>query len=276
MRYCAIQNVTLNMPRMAYYANGDDTKLFEYIDKNLELMAQAHVEKRAFIKKLLDLGSRGPLALLTMRRDGEDYLRFYRVTYLMGMLGLNELVQVHLGEELHESKEALKFGLKVISHMHLRTKELSKSYGMNFVLEQTPAESAAYRMAKLDMKYFPLQASPVVKGNKSLGEIYYTNSTYLNVSAPISPIDRVQLEGLFHPLIEAGALSHIWLKDARPSAGSLANFVEKVYRNTQNAQIAFSPEFTTCGDCNRTFRGLVDYCPYCREAPVSGISRIDG
>ena len=31
-----------------------------------------------------------------------------------------------------------------------------------------------------------------IKGNKSAGELYYTNSTYLNVSEPINPIDKVK------------------------------------------------------------------------------------
>ena len=85
-------------------------------------------------------------------------------------------------------------------------------------MEQTPAESTAYRFAKLDMKYYPLQAPPVIRGNKMTGEIYYTNSTYLNVGAPISAIERVKAEGLFHPLIEAGSLTHVWLGEHKPPA----------------------------------------------------------
>ena len=83
-------------------------------------------------------------------------------------------------------------------------------------------------------------------------------------------------EGLFHPLIEAGALTHIWLGEARPSPASLANFVVKVFRQTQNDQIAFSPEFTTCNLCHRTSRGLRPSCPYCGAEDVDGITRITG
>ena len=90
---------------------------------------------------------------------------------------------------------------------------------MRFVLEQTPAESTAYRFARLDLRYHPGPAGYHVKGDAARGEVYYTNSTYLNVQAPINPIERVKREGLFHPLIEAGSLSHIWLGESRPSAG---------------------------------------------------------
>ena len=88
-------------------------------------------------------------------------------------------------------------------------------------LEQTPAESTAYRFAKLDMKYYPLQSATVIRGNKSNGEVYYTNSTYLNVAAPIIAIERVKEEGLFHPLIDAGSLTHVWLgEQSRPRRAS--------------------------------------------------------
>ncbi len=106
--------------------------------------------------------------------------------------------------------------------------------------------------------------------------MYYTNSTYLNVGTPINPIDRVRREGLFHPLIEAGALTHVWLGEARPSKESLANFVIKVFRNSQNDQIAFSPEFTTCIACGKTARGLKATCLYCGSTQIEGITRITG
>ncbi len=276
MRYCALQNVSINLPRVAYLSEGDTTKLFDNLTGFVELAVRAHLEKRAFIERLLSLGEKGPLALLCMDRDGEPYLRMRRVTHLIGMVGLNEMVKIHTGRELHESKEALKFGLKVIAHLKLLSEKMSQKYGMRFVLEQTPAESTAYRFARLDLRYHSPLAAHMVKGDVSKGEIYYTNSTHLNVSAPLNPIERVKLEGLFHPLIEAGAITHIWLGEHRPSAASLANFVEKVFRLTQNDQIAFSPEFTTCIDCARTVRGLVDRCPYCGSDEVEGITRITG
>ena len=102
MRYSALQNVTLNLPRAAYYARGDDAKLFEKIDGIFALAVKAHQEKRQVIEKLLAMGDKGPLALLTMDLDGQSYLRMHRVTYLIGLLGLNELVQAHIGQEIHD------------------------------------------------------------------------------------------------------------------------------------------------------------------------------
>lgn len=276
MRYSALQNVTLNLPRLGYRAGGDDARLFGHITEAIELACRAHLQKKAFIEKLLSQGDRGPLGLLCMNRDGQPYLRMHRVSYLVGMVGLNELVKIHLGQELHESDASFKLGLKVIAHMKLVTEKLSKHHGMHFVLEQTPAESTAYRFAKLDLKYYSPQAGHAVRGDLSEGEVYYTNSTQLHVGSPQNAVDRVKAEGLFHPLIEAGAITHVWLGEEKPSPESLANFVEKVFRHTHNDQIAFSPEFTTCLACGRTSRGLEAECPRCGSDEVEGITRITG
>jgi ribonucleoside-triphosphate reductase len=277
MRYSALQNVTLNLPRVAYYANGDDAKLFEKLDDILGMAVEAHKTKKELVERLLAMGDQGPLALLTMAPDGQQYLRMHRVTYLVGLLGLNELVQSHTGFELHENEDAFRLGLKVIAHLKLACEKWSEeTEGMRFVLEQTPAESTAYRMAKLDLEHFPEYAERVVKGNRDVGEVYYTNSTFLNVSHPISPIERVKKEGMFHDMIEAGALSHVWIADSLPDAEAVASFVKSTFTHTRNAQIAFSPEFTTCNTCMKVTRGLVDSCPHCESPEVDGITRVTG
>jgi ribonucleoside-triphosphate reductase len=276
MRYSALQNITINLPRIAFKARGSEEKLFEELDKAFEITARGHLQKKAFIEKLLALDSEGPLSLLAMKRDGVPYLRMHRVTYLVGILGLNEMVQAHTGKQLHDSNETILFGLKIISYMKLKCQELSKKYQMHFVLEQTPAESTAYRFAKLDMKHFKNEAERVIKGNQKFGEIYYTNSTYINVGVPLGPIDRVLIEGLFHPLIDAGALTHVWLGESQPTPESIANFVIKTFRQTENSQIAFSPEFTSCNECNKVTRGLTNVCPYCKSPNIDGITRITG
>lgn len=276
MRYCALQNITLNLPRVGYEAKGDNAKLFERLTDLMELTAEGHMQKRVFIEKLLALGESGPLSLLTMNRDGEPYLRLERASHLIGMVGLNELVKIQTGKEMHESKDAFMLGLKIISHLKLLADRLSQKHKMHFVLEQTPAESTSYRFAKLDLRQYGAQAERIVQGDMTTGEVYYTNSTYLNVGAPLNPIERVRQEGLFHPLIEAGSLTHVWLGEAKPSRESLANFVIKTFQKTLNDQIAFSPEFTTCNNCNQTTRGLKESCPYCGSTQVDGITRITG
>jgi len=276
MRYSAMQNVTLNLPRAGLLAAGDDKKLFSLLDDFFDLSIKAHIQKKNFIMSLLNMKDDGPLALLTMEKDGESYLRANRASYLIGILGLNELLQAHMGQELHESEDAFKFGLKVIAYLNLKSKAASKKYGMKFVLEQTPAESAAFRLSRLDLDRYGKKAEAIVKGDLEKRRTYYTNSTFLNVSENLNPIERVRREGKYHDLIEAGALSHIWLADSRPSGESIANFVIKTFKLTRNAQIAFSPEFTSCNDCDKVTRGLSQTCPHCGSMNVDGITRVTG
>ncbi|MFW9899663.1 MAG: anaerobic ribonucleoside-triphosphate reductase [Candidatus Thorarchaeota archaeon] len=275
MRFSALQNVTINLPRIIYESKGNFEKTIKILSNRMELAAKAHVCKRKFIEKLLSKKHNGPLSLLAMDLDGESYLRLHKATHLIGMVGLNEAVKAYSGQELHENNTALMDGLRLISLMHDISKELSKKYGINFVLEQTPAESTSYRFAKLDIDNFP-DALNFTRGDSKDSQVYYTNSTQLSVASNIDPIKRVSLEGKFHPLIEAGSMTHLWIGEYKPDKKAIASFVKTVFKNTSNDQICFSPEFTSCKKCFKTSRGLNEKCIYCGSNEVDGITRITG
>ena len=274
-RFTALQNVTMNLPGMAYETR-DERFFLERLYENMMLAQEAHEQKLNFFNGLLELGRDGPLALLTMDSDGSPYVRYDKMKFLIGMVGLNEAVQVLSGEQLHESKNAMVLGMKIISEMTNNCKEITKNLGFTTILEQTPAESTAHRFARLDLERYGPSLLPYIRGDLNSGGIYYTNSTYMNIAAPLSPIERVKMEGKFHPLIEAGAISHVWLGETQPSPESVASFVRKTFDNTQNSQIAFSPEFTICNKCNTTTRGIQDSCPNCHSEDVDAVTRVTG
>lgn len=277
MRYTALQNITINLPRIAYEANGDTQKLYEILDRKLDMTIKGHEQKKVFIEKLLSLKHEGPLSMLSMEKEkGEPYLRLNRASYLVGLLGLNEMVQAHTGKQLHESEEAFNLALEIIAYMHLKLKKVSQEKGMKFVLEQTPAESASHRFARLDLEHFLEKSKDIVKGDKDTGSVYYTNSTQLNISHTTDPLGRAYLEGKMHDLIEAGAITHIWLGESKPSEKSLANVVKKFFKYTRNAQVAFSPEFTSCNICDKVQRGINTKCGHCGSENVDYITRVTG
>jgi len=192
----------------------------------MEIALKAHVQKRSFIKNLLDLKDKGPLSLLTVEHDGESYIRLEKASHLIGLLGLNEAVQVLCGKQLYEGKEAEELGLAIVKFMELKCQEMTERVGFKVVLEQTPAESAAHRLARLDLKKFP-EAKHVVKGNVEADEVFYTNSTHIPYEADVDPIERVVREGRFHPFIKAGAITHVWMGEHKPDAKALASFVRQ-------------------------------------------------
>jgi ribonucleoside-triphosphate reductase (formate) len=273
-RSAAIQNVTLNLPRLGYRAGEDDCSLFALLDEVTALAAAAHIQKRAFIEAILNLGDAGPLAMLAMQTDGAPYLRMLDAAYLIGVTGLNELVQIRTGRQLHESDGALAYGLQVIGHLKEEVDRLSLTHGMRFILEQTPAETTAYRFARLDLKHFSPRPGRYVRGDLAKGEIYYTNSTHLHPAAQVDPLTRVRIEGLFHPFFPAGAITHVELGAAEPQAAVLAGFLVRAFRETTNNQISFSPEFTFCARCGATSRGLLVQCTQCGSDQVDGLARI--
>jgi ribonucleoside-triphosphate reductase (formate) len=276
LRFTALQNVSMNLPGIAIGANGNEAKFYENLRSNMELAGKAHMDKFKFIEGLLDMGNEGPLGLMVMNKDGMPYVRKDKMKFLIGMVGLNEAVQVVCGQQMHESKTAYMLGLKMMSQMQTFSTELSKELGFKVILEQTPAESTAYKFAKLDLHRYGAKTRPFIRGNIDTGEYYYTNSTQMASNASLSAIERVKMDGKFHPLIEAGSMTHVWLGEYQPAPESLAAFVSKTFYNTSNAQITFSPEYTTCMHCNKTARGLQDNCVYCGSYDVQNLTRISG
>jgi ribonucleoside-triphosphate reductase len=274
MRFTALQNVTINLPRMGYLSDRTEKSVMEQIEKHMRLAATAHQEKLEFLRVIMEYGAHGPYALLAMNHDGEPYLRLNRTKYLIGIVGLNELVQTMIGKQLHEHPKAMQLGLRIIARMQDLCNKLTKETGMKIVLEQTPAESTAYRFASLDLERFP-EAAHVVKGSILRDEIYYTNSTHLAVDAPVSPMQRMRDEAKFHRFIDAGSITHIWVGENRPYPDALANAVKEAFQ-TECSQLTFSPEFTCCNDCYQTARGLITACPFCGSEDVDGITRITG
>jgi len=183
-------------------------------------------------------------------------------------VGLNELVQIHQGRELHESPDALEFGLKVVDYMRREAVRLGREFNMKFVLGQSLAETTAYRFARLDLKYFSPAAGRYVKGDIAEGAIYYTNSTHLNVSADVTPLQKVIQEGLFHKYLEGEVFTHLQLGGSNPGKEKLSRFIRKVFCDSSNRQIDFNPEFTFCSSCEQTSKGLNEKCNYCGSAEL--------
>ncbi len=269
-----LHNVTINLPRLAYKAKGDNALLKSLLAEVLELAVKAHVQKKAFIEKLLSFGETGPLSLLTMNHDGFPYFRMDKTSCLIGMVGLNELLLMHKGKQLHESQESVSYGLRLMDHIKQNISRLGKKHGLRLSLGQSHAETTSHRFARLDLRYYSPEAGRVVRGNLAKGEIYYTNSTHLNVSSATGPSERIAVEGNFHPIIEGEAVTNLWLGAETPASGVLSDIVIKALRDTQSSQIVFSPDFTTCGECHRTSRGLNEDCSFCGSVDVDVIARI--
>ena len=276
MRFCGFQNVTINLPQASYRAGrGRVEKLFPEIEKAMDLAMEAHLQKKRFIGELMKEKGLPLWELGKIAQDGRAYVDLEKVTYIIGIIGLNECVQYLTGKELHEDEEIYKLGLKIMSFMYLKAKEYEKKYHLRVALEESPAESAARRLAKVDLREYP-ESREVIKGNIEKEEFYYTNSIHFSASAPMNLVDRIVKQSKFHTIIESGAILHAFIGEEKPSPASIMNLVKKTWEKTKAAQLTISPEFTVCCKCNRLTRGLKEKCSHCGSTEVYGITRIVG
>ncbi len=271
MRTGSLQVVTINLPRIAYEANGNEEKLFEILEKRMELAREVIELKRDIIIKRM---KQGALPFLTQDVDGEPYYRIDKVVRSIGFVGLNEMLKAHIGQELHESREAWKFGLEVIKRMMDITNEWSIETGQRWVITQTPAESCAHRLALLDLKEFNGKA--VVQGNVETCAVYYTNSSHVRVSADVPLFERLKIEGSFHPLCNGGMMAHVWIGESSPNPELLWELTKKIAKKTLIGYWAYTKDMTFCRDCSRLSGGINRNCPFCNSKNVEWYSRVTG
>ena len=276
MRFCGFQNVTVNLPQAAYRAGRGNMKEFRReVDRMLDLVIQAHLQKRKFIATLMTGPSQPLWEIGKEAADGRPYVDLDKATYIVGLIGLNEAMLYLTGKELHEDEQLVREGLHLLRHMQFRAKALGEEHGMRVALEESPAESAARRLAKVDLQRFP-EAKEVIRGDIEDDTAYYTNSIHMRADAPIDLLRRIRQQSKFHRAIESGAIIHAFVGEERPPAASIQNLVEKTYNSTQAAQLTISPEFTICRDCHRSTPGLKAACGHCSSTDVYGMTRVVG
>jgi len=272
MNMGSLQSVSLNLPRYAYLVNGNDDQLFEIIDHNLELARsilhiKQEVIERAMKNKLIPI--------CASEINGTPLLDFRKQSLSIGFVGLNECVLAHTGNELHESSMAYEFGKKILRHLTQRCDEFTANSLVKFSLWEQPAESTAERFAKLDLIHYPAEAIPL--GDRESGAVYYTNSDHLNYAADIPLFERIEKQAEFHPIVQGGVITHVWMGEAYPDPEGLWKFT-KAIAHTPTAYFAFTKDFTQCLKCLKFINGIYNVCPHCgaTDDNIEWWSRVTG
>ncbi|OPY54988.1 MAG: anaerobic ribonucleoside triphosphate reductase [Methanosaeta sp. PtaU1.Bin112] len=286
------QVVSLNCPRAAYLARGDDELLFEYLRELMDTSVEIFKVKRQWMNQVIK-NHRMPFATQQPRdpRTGEKgsvAVDLEGLVYTIGVVGVNEMVQFHTGKQMHESKEAWKLAVRAMTEMEIYAKKLSMQHGMTIALARTPAETTAQRFAVSDLIHEEYRdyAEKVVKGdlsavNKNLHKtrdlpVYYTNGTHLPPSADVTIFERAKLEHVFFPIVDGGNIFHIFMGEATPDPQGLMDFGMRLSRETQIGYFTFSRDMTVCLGCSQVSGGLKEQCPNCGSSDVDHISRITG
>jgi ribonucleoside-triphosphate reductase len=240
-RHAVIHSVTVNLPRIGYIAHGSDLHLFAKLTELIELAAEAHMQKRVFIERLLAAGRDGALGILMMKQDGKNFLQLEQADFLVGLAGLNELVQIHKGAQFHESDDAVAFGLEIISHMESVCERLSQRHHISFALCGVPNQTISSRLARLDLRYYSPDSGYVVKGDLGTGKVYYSDSIYINQDEKCPLLKRMSIEGKFSQYMTGGSMSWVPVKKNFATKKALVEFIMAVFQKTEMSQIYFTP-----------------------------------
>ncbi len=272
VRSGSLQAVTLNLPNIALNAKDED-EAFDIINERVNMTQQIFDIKRDCIQSIMKSGH---ASFLTMDCYGKPYYKLDKATNSVGFIGLNEMVKLLIGEELHETKESWKFGLRVIKHLSDKVDEMKEKTSQRWGMVQTPAESSSLRLAQLDHKHFGNRIFS--QGDAKNNDLYYTNSSHIKYSAELPLFDRLKMDSSFHPLVQGGAISHIWLGEADPDPHALLKMTRRICSQTLTSYFAYTKDTTYCHACNRTFGGVHTVCPNCgaEDKEIQWYSRVTG
>lgn len=254
------QVMSINCPRAAYKAEGDQERLFAELKALMDTAVELFRIKRRWMS-LIRASGRMPFAMQRPKdpntgERGAVAVDLEGLVYTIGVVGVNEMVQHFTGHQLHESKDAFRLAVRAMTELEMYARELSERHNMTIALARTPAETTGQRFAVADLldERFRDHALKVVKGDAEraldmLGTtldlpIYYTNGTHVTPSAPVPLTKRIEIEHVFFPIVDGGNIFHIWLGEARPDPRGLMEMAMNLCRTTQIGYFAFTRDLT--------------------------------
>ncbi len=264
----SLQSVSLNLPRYAYLSKNEED-YFTILEEKMELAAKILRKKWNLIEKRLKTGH---LPLCSGKINDKPIFNLKDQNLSVGFTGLNEAVKSLTNFELHENESAYDLGKHILEYMVAKCNSMTERDGKLYSLWEQPSESSSGRFARLDLKHFPKKALPQSSGKS----VYYTNSSHLRYDADIPLYERIRKQGDFHPIVNGGVITHIWLGEQKPDIKGLWELTKNICCKTNTAYFAYTTDFTYCPSCRTMFRGGQWSCPQCYTKEVKIYSRITG
>lgn len=195
-------------------------------------------------------------------------------TLTIGFIGLAECLVAMTGQHHGQSEASQKIGLEIVSYMRKKCDFFASQYHLNFSLIATPAEGLSGRFVGIDQSIYGS-----IKGITD--KEFYTNSFHVPVYFPISAKNKLNLEGPYHALTNAGHISYVELDG--DTTNNIESFIEVVHmmRESDIGYGAINHPVDRDPICGYT--GIIeDVCPQCgrkehqNEANFERIRRITG
>ena len=255
--------VTINLPQIGIIANGDEDSFWKILDERLELCYDALMCRH---NSLLGTKAKsspshwmyGGLARLDQDDTIDEYLNSYYSTLSLGYIGVYETTLLMTGES-HTSEKGKEFAMRLMRYLRGMCDKWKKDTGLGFALYGTPAESLAYRFAKIDRETFGDIPNVTDKD-------YYTNSFHVCVREEIDAFSKFAFEAEFQKLSSGGTISYCEIPNMQHNLDAIAAVVKFIYDNIQYAE--FNTKSDYCHVCGFDGEIIVNddnewECPIC-------------
>lgn len=265
---------TINLPRLALKAQRDLEAFYHGLDRVIDLAARQlyhrfRVQSKLKVKDMPFLmGQRLYMDSENLGPNDSIGPVIKHGTLSIGFIGLAETLTALTGSHHGEDPLAQQLGLEIVSHMRRRVDELAEEYDLNYTLLATPAEGLSGRFVALDRKKFG--SIPGVTEKE-----YYTNSFHIPVGEEVTAFEKINIEGPYHRLTNAGHISYVELSS--PPVDNL-EAVESIIKHMAASDMGYVginfpiDECYTCG-----YQGIFDEdCPSCGSGHIRRVRRITG
>ena len=252
--------VTLNMPRIAYMSKDEETFQKRLVEM-MEIAKRSLERKREVIEKLNDAG----LFPYTKR-----YLKNFDNHFsTIGVIGMNEAAinASWINEPIYGSK-GKQFVLETLNFMREKLADYQEETDHLYNLEASPAESASYRLAKIDKEK--------LKNIHTAGDDtpYYTNSSHLPVDFSVDPFSALDHQESLQQKYTGGTVFHTFLGEKVNDWRTTRTLVKKIAENYRIPYFTISPTYSICHN-HGYISGEHYSCPECGDK-TEVYSRITG
>ena len=264
--------VTINMPRIAYLSR-NEAEFFERLDHIMGLACDSLEIKRRVLEELTEMGLY-PYSKFYLRNVKSRYGKYWRNHFsTIGLIGMNEaclnLIGVDIGDERGRN-----FALKVLNFMRDKLITFQESTGNFYNLEATPAESASYRLARIDKEKFPGIICANEREYQEGAEPFYTNSTQLPVNYTDDLFEALEHQDELQMKYTGGTVLHLFIGERISDKIVVKKLVKTICERYHLPYFTITPTFSVCPS-HGYLSGEHDICPYC-GAKCEVYSRVVG